>query len=250
MTPRDEAVLILERGIGRVDVGIVRALVSPHYKQHNPGVPDGPNGLIDMVKYLATLPETARPHPRIARVLVDGDFVIVHAEYRRGTVHGAGIDMFRMENGKLAEHWDTGVPSPDVTKNGHTTLDGETEIRDRERTAENKALVRRFAETIFVKRDFATYDSFFRGALVQHDPDVADGTDAWKAALGDASLRYEAVVRVLGEGNFVAVESRAHRGEALVVVWNLFRVGSGAIVEHWVTSEEVPAHAANSNGMF
>ena len=139
MTPRDEAVLILERGIGRVDVGIVRALVSPHYKQHNPGVPDGPNGLIDMVKYLATLPETARPHPRIARVLVDGDFVIVHAEYRRGTVHGAGIDMFRMENGKLAEHWDTGVPSPDVTKNGHTTLDGETEIRDRERTAENKA---------------------------------------------------------------------------------------------------------------
>ncbi len=250
VSPRDEAVLLLNDGIGRADVNTVRATIGPHYKQHNPGVPDGPNGIIDMVKYLATLPPEQRPHPHIRRVIVDGDFIVIHAEYTRGDVSGAGIDMFRVENGKLAEHWDAGRPSPKTTKNGHTTLDGETEIRDRDKTAANKELVRRFAEEVLVKRDVASFDSFFGAALVQHDPAVADGASAWRAALDASTLRYEAVVRVIGEGNFVAVESRATGDGKLTVVWDLFRVDAGAIAEHWITSEEVPAHMAHANGMF
>ena len=250
MSPRDASVALLHQGIGEADVALVRRLVGDHYTQHNPNVPDGPNGIIEMVKYIGTLAPDARPQPHVKRVFVDGDFVVLHTEYVRGNVHGAGIDVLRVEKGKFVEHWDAGRPSPDVTKNGHTAIDGPTEIVDKGKTAANKELARRFVETALVKRDFGSWDASFHGALVQHDPDVADGPEAWRAAIEKSPLRYEAVVRVLGEGNFVTVESRAHDDGKLTVVWDLFRVDAGAIAEHWITYEEIPAHMAHGNGMF
>jgi predicted SnoaL-like aldol condensation-catalyzing enzyme len=250
LSTRDAAVGLLHQGIGQADVAFVRQYVGDHYTQHNPNVPDGPNGIIDMVKYIGTLAPSARPQPYVKRAFVDGDFVVLHSEYVRGNVHGAGIDVLRMERGKFVEHWDAGRPSPDKTKNGHTPIDGATDVVDLDKTAANKDLARRFVETVLVKRDFATYDGFFHRALVQHDPEVEDGPGAWRAAIDASPLRYEAVVRVLGEGNFVAVESRARDDGKLTVVWDLFRACAGAIAEHWITYEEIPAHMAHGNGMF
>ena len=59
--------------------------------------------------------------------------------------------------------------------------------------------------------------------VAQHNPNVPE---AWRAAIEKSPLRHEAVV------------------------WDLFRIDAGAIAEHWITYEEIPAHMAHSNGMF
>lgn len=249
VTARDKAKLILEGGIGRANPDIVRALIGPHYRQHNPGVPDGPNGIIEMVEYIGTMPEPERPHPHLLRAIVDGDFVVIHAEYARAHGSNAGFDMFRVEDGKLAEHWDAGWPQPATTKNGHTMLDGPVDIVDVDKTQANKELVRRFADEVLVHRNVSNFGVFVRSGLVQHDPEIADGADAWKSAL-DGGWRYEAILRVLGEGNFVAVQSRGTIAGKLAVIYDLFRVDSNTIAEHWNVAEPIPDRSANSNGMF
>ena len=47
-----------------------------------------------------------------------------------------------------------------------------------------------------------------------------------------------------------ARESRATNDGKPTVVWDLFRVEAGAVAEHWITYEEIPAHMAHGNGMF
>ena len=44
---------------------------------------------------------------RVHRVLAEGSFVLGVSEGYRGGDHAAFYDLFRLENGKLVEHWDT-----------------------------------------------------------------------------------------------------------------------------------------------
>ncbi len=88
--------------------------------------------------------------------------------------------------------------------------------------------------------------------VVQHDPEIADGRAAWKLALTKTptALRIERSLRVLGEGQLVAVQSRGHAGAQEAVVYDLFRVENDLIAEHWRVFEDVPEKSDNANGMF
>lgn len=67
------------------------------YVQHNPNAPDGIEGF-----------KVFQSRSEIKRVLADGDFVIVHVHAVRtpGERGSAIVDIFRLENGKLVEHWE------------------------------------------------------------------------------------------------------------------------------------------------
>lgn len=92
---------------------------------------------------------------------------------------------------------------------------------------------------------------------IQHNPGVADGRDAFVAALGgmlkNSGMRAE-VKRVIADGNLVVVHARwAVPGNSEVsplAVMDIFRVQHGHIVEHWDAMQEVPTSSANSNTMF
>jgi predicted SnoaL-like aldol condensation-catalyzing enzyme len=95
---------------------------SPSYRQHNPLIPDGREHL---AAFAAHLPEGFRYEPGL--VVANGDHVMIHGRY-----HGWGpkpvvaVDIFRIEGGKLAEHWDVAqeeVPAAD-TKSGRTMFTG------------------------------------------------------------------------------------------------------------------------------
>jgi predicted SnoaL-like aldol condensation-catalyzing enzyme len=60
------------------------------------------------------------------------------------------------------------------------------------------------------------------------------------------------VHRVLGEGNFVLVVSEGTFGDRDTSFYDLFRVQSGKIAEHWDVVEEAPAksESKNTNGKF
>ncbi|MBL8942455.1 MAG: hypothetical protein JNK45_04875, partial [Myxococcales bacterium] len=51
-------------------------------------------------------------YTRVHRVLAEGNFVLVMSEGEYGGVATAFYDLFRVEGGKIAEHWDTIEPIP------------------------------------------------------------------------------------------------------------------------------------------
>jgi len=72
------------------------------------------------------------------RVIADDDLVAVHARYEGfGETPVIGFDVFRVEDGKIAEHWDNLIPEQPANPSGRTQIDGATEITDRDQTAAN-----------------------------------------------------------------------------------------------------------------
>jgi predicted SnoaL-like aldol condensation-catalyzing enzyme len=77
---------------------------SPKYIQHSAHIPPGRDGLFELVR---NVPATMRYENQLT--IANGDFVMLHGRF---SGFGAGIpswvvvDIVRMENGLLAEHWD------------------------------------------------------------------------------------------------------------------------------------------------
>jgi len=90
------------------------------YIQHNPWVADTIPGLIAGLQALAAK-GLAVVYTRVHMVLGEGNFVLVVAEATFGGVATAIYDLFRIENGKIAEHWDTleAIPPRDQWKNNN-----------------------------------------------------------------------------------------------------------------------------------
>jgi predicted SnoaL-like aldol condensation-catalyzing enzyme len=75
------------------------------YGQHNPQIPDGLTGLGAALKVMAEQ-GFALKYDRIDRLLGEGNFALAVSEGNFGGRHSAFYDLFRMENGKVAEHWE------------------------------------------------------------------------------------------------------------------------------------------------
>lgn len=90
------------------------------YLQHNPSIGDGLSGLGAALAAMAEAGITMK-YDRIHRVLGEGDFVLVASEGQFAGRHVGFYDLFRVENGKIAEHWDTieTIPPRSEWQNGN-----------------------------------------------------------------------------------------------------------------------------------
>jgi predicted SnoaL-like aldol condensation-catalyzing enzyme len=88
------------------------------YIQHNPQIGDGLSGLGKALDAMAKAGVTMK-YNRIHRVLGEGNFVLVASEGSLGGKPTSFYDLFRVENGRIAEHWDTieTIPPKDEWKN-------------------------------------------------------------------------------------------------------------------------------------
>jgi len=93
--------------------------LGPRYTQHNPNAADGPEGLKGFIGFLKE--KFPNNHSEIKRIFADGDYVIVHVHAVRepGTRGNAIIDIFKLENGKVVEHWDVVQPIPEKAANSN-----------------------------------------------------------------------------------------------------------------------------------
>jgi predicted SnoaL-like aldol condensation-catalyzing enzyme len=116
-----EAVLAFyDAALNKLDFEAASKYLGPFYKQHNPTAADGADGLKGFIAYLKTnFPKT---HSEVTMSFADGDYVIlrVHAIRTPGTAGNAIVDIFRLENGKVVEHWDSVQPVPDKSANNNT----------------------------------------------------------------------------------------------------------------------------------
>ena len=76
-----------------------------NYIQHNPQIADGLTGLSQALQFMAEHGVTLR-YDKIHKVLGEGNFVLVVSEGSFSEQPTAFYDLFRVENGKIAEHWD------------------------------------------------------------------------------------------------------------------------------------------------
>ena len=91
----------------------------PHYIQHNPQAPDGFEAFVQFVEGFTTqFPQVSHD---IKRAVAEGDLVVTHMLLKtspedRGT---ALADFWRLEDGKIVEHWDVLQTVPESAANDH-----------------------------------------------------------------------------------------------------------------------------------
>ncbi len=103
---RKTVVDFYEKAINQKDFEAASKYLGPRYLQHNQRAVDGAEGLRNFITFLRE--KYPKSHSEIKRVFADGDFVILHVHAIRepGTRGMAIVDIFRLENGKIVEHWD------------------------------------------------------------------------------------------------------------------------------------------------
>ncbi|SEM56136.1 nuclear transport factor 2 family protein [Bradyrhizobium sp. OK095] len=117
---RTAVLAFYEKGLNQKDVDAALAYVGDRYVQHNPNAADGPDGFRKFIGFLRE--KFPNSHSEIKRSFVDGDYVIlhVHAVREPGTRGNAIVDIFKLENGKIVEHWDVVQPIPENPANNNT----------------------------------------------------------------------------------------------------------------------------------
>jgi predicted SnoaL-like aldol condensation-catalyzing enzyme len=106
-----------DKAINQKDFEAASKHLGTRYTQHNPNAADGPEGLKAFLQFLKEKFPASRSE--IKRVFADGDFVIlhVHAVRKPGARGTAIVDIFKLENGKVVEHWDVVQPIPEKAAN-------------------------------------------------------------------------------------------------------------------------------------
>ena len=106
-----------EAGLNKKDFEAAAKYFGPKYIQHNPGAQDGIEGFKAFLAFLRD--KFPNSHSEIKKVFAEGDYVIlhVHAVREPGTRGNAIIDIFKLENGKVVEHWDAVQPIPETAQN-------------------------------------------------------------------------------------------------------------------------------------
>ncbi|WP_331766738.1 ester cyclase [Embleya sp. NBC_00896] len=104
----------------KLPVEAVAKYVGSTYIQHNPQAPDGSEAFIRFVTEFGTeFPELSMD---FMRVLAEDDLVVLHSLMRtspddRGT---ALVDIVRIRDGRIVEHWDVIQPIPETSANDNT----------------------------------------------------------------------------------------------------------------------------------
>ena len=117
---RKTVLAFYDKGLNQKDAEAALAYVGDRYVQHNPGAADGPDGFRKFIAFLRE--KFPNSHSEIKRSFVDGDYVVlhVHAVREPGTSGNAIVDIFKVENGKIVEHWDVVQPIPENPANNNT----------------------------------------------------------------------------------------------------------------------------------
>jgi predicted SnoaL-like aldol condensation-catalyzing enzyme len=106
-----------EVGLNQRDFEAARKLIGPTYTQHNPRIADGIEG------FRGFLDELRESFPKlraeVKRIVAQDDYVVAHVHGIRvpGQLGTAIVDFFRLEDGKIVEHWDVMQPIPEEAAN-------------------------------------------------------------------------------------------------------------------------------------
>lgn len=268
-------------------VELADTLLTEGYRQHSPVLRTGRAAfkeIFSVVPRMDTVPELVAP-PLVAMV-AEGDLVVMALAETLPDPSGAGtytsthFNLFRIEDGRLAEHWhsvqtppNADVPLPeDGGPHPVTGAQGDAQLTLLQAAtpelAANKRLVFDAWRQVVEAGQAQLADQYLAADFIQHDPNAAPGREGFKAyfaaraeAPGAPALR-QPLVALLAEGAFVVqvlgfeFPHPVHAGRTYTTTWfDMFRVEDARLAEHWngatrpapgnpVLAQAAPASAA------
>jgi predicted SnoaL-like aldol condensation-catalyzing enzyme len=248
---------------GRVEVA--DNLLAEDYIQHSPVLPTGRAAfkrIFSAVPRRDRIPDLIEP-PLIAFV-AERDLVAMMLVEKLPEPDGSGtyttthFNLFRVANGRLAEHWHSvqSAPGPDLPppeKGGPQRVTGAKGIAQlalldasSSQLANNKRLVFDMWRQVVDAGREEMADLYLHEDYVQHNPNVAVGRDAFKAYFSrrdnlpiETSIRAPLVAMIAERDLVVQAIMLEHRhpsraGETYTTTWfDMFRVADGELAEHW-----------------
>jgi predicted SnoaL-like aldol condensation-catalyzing enzyme len=119
LSNKDIVLAFYEAGLNKKDFSKASQYLGTTYKQHNPHAEDGVEGFRHFVEKLRATTPTS--HSEVVRAFSDGDFVILHV-HKTQSAQDRGVaivDIFRLSEGKIIEHWDVTQEIPERTVSGN-----------------------------------------------------------------------------------------------------------------------------------
>lgn len=210
--------------------------------QHRQGVRDGAAGFVEFVEPF--IERNPVRDVRIVRTIEDGRIVFLHAfiSLNHGDSEWVTTAFFDTDaDDRVIEHWSVVAPCPAPTAAGRTAIDGPTEIRDLDRTGENKTIVRKMIKKVLSPGGKPSHVvRYFSDSYVRHGDELADGVRSFLDLAGAHEvLLYDEIVLLVGEGDFVATLCRVRKDDVAYAQTDVFRLEHGLIVEHWNNGEVV-----------
>jgi predicted SnoaL-like aldol condensation-catalyzing enzyme len=236
------------------NLSVVDQYVSPSYIQHNPTVANGAADLKQLVaKDRAAFPTL---HITTVRAVAEGDLVVLQES-------SGGLelfDMYRVDGGKIDEHWDVIESTPASTVSGNDMFaelsKPSSDAAPAAVTARDKGIAVNYVTALMQTHDLGAIEQYVSPSLYQHDPTLANGSAALEQSYSALFAQYPSfsvqIAQVVAEGDLVFVHAHlkdapSELGQAVLYV---FRVRDGKIVEQWDGVQNVPATSANDNTMF
>jgi predicted SnoaL-like aldol condensation-catalyzing enzyme len=102
---------------GNKNIDAINKYIGDKYIQHNPTLPDGKEALIQAVK--VWFKDAPKEKVDFQHVGADSDLVYIHVRSKSGPKVRAIVDIFRIKNSKIVEHWDVIQEIPEKSANDH-----------------------------------------------------------------------------------------------------------------------------------
>ncbi|MDO4547101.1 MAG: nuclear transport factor 2 family protein [Clostridia bacterium] len=239
------------------DAELAASLLDEGYIQHNLSYGTGRDAFTGSVEYLASAP--VKTTVDNIRAFEDGDYVFMQTVYNfAGAGEQVAFDIFRFENGLIAEHWDNLAFVAQANPSGHTQTDGTTKVEDLDKTEENRELVKNFLYDVMQGNNPGKTADYFDGDVyIQHNTSIADGVSGLGSALAAMAeqgieMIYDKTHLILAQGNFVLAASEGTFAGEPTSFYDLWRVENGKIAEHWDVMETIADESTwqNRNGKF
>ena len=248
-----EKISKLLKGIETGDPDSVRVVNEAKYIQHNPQTHEGSEGLASLFKRLSI----TSPKVNVARIFEDGVYVFAHTEYDFSQ-RNIGFEVFRFEDGQAVEHWDNIQKRIGSNQSGHSMVDGEVKVEDRELTEANRNVIQSFLNEVMILKQVELMNKYIDGSnYKEHSPQFGNDISELSKSISKVeemrkAISYQKCHRILAEGNFVLSVCEGLYGGLHSSFYDLFRLKNKKIVEHWDTREAVPAKELwkNENGKF
>lgn len=246
----DNARNLYLHGIAEGHIDAVDDYTGSRYTQHSTGVADGTEGFKEFFR--GFLERTNDRDIRLIRAIEDGRYVFVHAYQNidNGSAQWITTDLFDTDdNDKIVEHWDViaAYQAPDKTVSGNDMILGDFELKDLNKTEDNKALVRSYLVDVFQNANHSAIDNYLcTSSYTEHNPTRANGIESVRQLLAE-NIHYDFVFNVIGQGDHVVSYSKVTHNGAELAVFDIFRLENTKIVEHWDNSEPIPPRSEWAN---
>jgi predicted SnoaL-like aldol condensation-catalyzing enzyme len=239
-------------------------MLAEGYIQHSPVLPTGRAAFKQVFSVVPRREIPPLVEPPLVASVAEADLVVMSLLERLPAREGAPayttthFNLFRIEAGRLAEHWHSvhtapGADVPLPEDGGPQPVTGAVGAAQRAllqaadpRLARNKRLVFDLWREIVDAGQEQRAARYVGSGFIEHDPNAASGLDGFSRYFSTRADRpvepwiRAPVVAIVAEADLVALVTMrehphpVHAGRRYTTTWfNLFRIAAGRIVEHW-----------------